>query len=507
MPTFDEILDSYRPRYVAELAFSAAAGGSAAGYKKIYVMGERLSTGTMATNTVGTVPLTDADDAAAKFGAGSFGAWEAGQLFRGGGLKARVYPITVTEPAGVAASQTYIFALNAAANGVWTVNVAGTVFSFAVEAGDTPTEVGDKFVTAFNSLDVDNKPPCTPVNVAGTVTVTMNNKGAKGNTAPSYSIVTGQEPGTQTLTIATPVFAGGTLYPTLTTILAAMTTVVTPAIVHAWDESPDGSTKPMDLIRDHLITKCAAEVGMRGCMFTVITKTSATCLTDRTALDDNDAERCRLGCIALDTSTNSPGTWHASAGPYLAKLWGIKTDIAAPYNNDAMQFMVKPPDSGDILETTEVDTLLEGGLCVLNYDIDRDRYKLIKGIGARLFSEKPQAWAIVDASDWLRYNYLINLLAAFPSGTKLAQDGETNLDENTTTPQGILDVLHDTIFADNMKGILRNREDLWANAEAEISESVEGRVNAQGDHAVMMGLDIVATKLRQRAGYIVAEEG
>ena len=66
----------------------------------------------------------------------------------------------------------------------------------------------------------------------------------------------------------------------------------------------------------------------------------------------------------------------------------------------------------------------------------------------------------------------------------------------------MLDVLHDTMFANNMQGILRNRETLWLEAQAEINESIEGRVDLSADHAIMMGLNIIAAKLRQRSGVI-----
>jgi len=505
----DEILDSYRPRYVAQLRFGAAAGGSAAGYKKLYVLSERLAAGTLAANEVGTTMINDGDDADTQFGAGSFGAWECRQVLRGGALGAELYGIAVAEPAGVAAAAVFTFVGNAAANGVWTVNIGGTVFAFTVEAADTPAQAGDKLVAAFDALHADTKPPCALVRAALTpfaVTATMANKGLKGNTAPSYVITTGSEPGTQTLAATAPTFLGGTLDPALATVLATMATTLTPAILATWDTTPDGSTLPLDLLRDHAIAKGAAEVGQRCVVFTCLCKTSATLLTDIAALDDDDAKRMRVGMISLNPATNSPGTWHASAAAYMARRWCKAKDLAYPFNNVPLPYMVAPPDTGDILSNAEVDVLLNAGGCVLNYNMDRGRYLLVKGIGARLFATKPQSWAIVDVTDWLRLNALVNWTAAFPAGTKLAEDGEDNLDENTTTPAGVLDILRATIFGANMRGLLRNREALWASSSAAISATVEGRVNVLGDHAVMMGLDIIAAELRQHSGYIGAGE-
>lgn len=508
---FTQVAASYRPRKVGEMVWDQGSGGSAAGYKAIYVMGELLAAGTLANGDVSM--LTNADDAASKFGAGSFGAFYAAQVFRGGGLLCRVYGVGVTEPAGVAATQTYIFATSTTSAGVITVNVAGAVFSFSVDSGADPTAAGDAMVAAFALLSIDQKPPVTLANAAGTVTATMNNKGAIANSAPSYQIVTGDEPAAMTLTVAgccfgiggAPVVAG-TLYPTLTTALTNLTTVVTPCLLHPWDETPDGSTKPADLTRAHMETKTNAEVGHRGSVFASTAKSSATIVSDILALDDSDAERYRLAAIGIDIATNSPPTWHPAAGAYMAHAWGEVLDPAHPYDNVALPHMAAPPDSSDILTTDEVDVLLEGGACCLNYDKDRGRYLMVKGVGCRLFSGKPQPWAIVDSGDWVRFNYLTNLAATFPAGTKLAEDGEDNLDENTTTPAGVLDVWHATIFDRNMRGILRNREETFTASYAEINASFADRVDLSGDYAVMCGLSVVASLLRQRAGILTVAE-
>jgi phage tail sheath gpL-like len=488
-----------------ELVWSAAAGGSAAGYKNIYVMGERVTAGTSVANEVKSTAFANADDAIEWFGLGSFGAWIATQVFRGGKLSqggCKVFGVALTEPAGVAATQTFTFVGSTTSAGVFTVNIGGTKFSFSVDSGASITACGDALVAAWTALPSDSKPPFTPVNAIGIVTVTANNKGACANTAPTAQIITGDEPASTVLTVGGFTMTGGTLYPTLTTALANMTSVITPCIVHGWNETPDGSTAVVDLIRAHLETKCAAEVGHRGFQVTAWCNTSATMVTDRGTLDDDDAERARVGAMIFNVAATSPGTWHASAAAYMANAWGQQTDVAYPYKNVAMPYMVQPEASGDILTNDEIDTLLEAGLCPLTWDVNRARYLMIKGISARLFSGKQQPWAIVDGSDWFRYNLLANLEAAFPAGTKLAEDGETNLDKNTTTPAGVLDIVHKTIFAENMKGILRNRETLWAAATAAVNANVDGRVDFENDHAIMMGLYIIAGTLRQRGGVI-----
>lgn len=505
MPVFSEVSSSLRPRHVFEQKFTAAPGGSAAGYKQIWVLGERVAAGTSAANEVRTTPFSDADEAITWFGAGSFGAWLATQVFRGGRLTnggCRVYGAAVAEAAGVAASQTFTFATNTTSSGTFTVNYAGTKFSWSVDSGATPTQVGDLMVAAYGKLDTDTKPPFTPTNVVGVVTALANNKGAHGNTAPFEQVITGDEPAGMTLVVGAPAATGGTLYPTLTTVLSNLSSVVTPLIVHGWDETPDGSTTNLDLIRDHLITKCAAEVGHRGAQVFVLCKPSATIISDRNALDDDNAQRSRMGGMPYTVASTSPPTWHVSAAGYLANAWGQQIDVAYPCNNVSLPYIGQPSASGDILTPTEIDVLLEAAVCPITWDVNRGRTLMIQGNSCRLFNGRPQAWAIVDSVDWLRYNLQINCAAAFPPGTKLAEDGETNLDENTTTPQGVLDVFHETIFAENMRGILRNRETLWLEASAEIHASITGRVDVSVDVAVMDGLNIIAGLIRQRGGLI-----
>jgi phage tail sheath gpL-like len=508
-PVYSQIGNSLRPRNVFEQKYTAAPGGSAAGYKKIYVMGERLATGTSTANEVKATPFADADDAIAWFGEGSFGAWLATQVFRGGRLSfggCYVYGVAITEPAGVAASQTFTFATTTTSAGTFTINYAGTKVSWSVDSGTDATAAGDAMVEAIGKLDADNKPPFTPVNAIGVVTATANNKGACANTAPAEQIITGDEPAGMSLTVGGNVFASGTLYPSLTTALANMEAVVTPLIVHGWDETPDGSTTNLDVIRDHLITKCAAEVGHRGAQVFAMCKPSATLISDRAALDDDDAERCRMGGMDYTVASTSPPTWHVSAAGYMANAWGQQIDVAYPYNNVSLPYMGQPTASGDILGPTEIDVLLEAAICPLTWSVERGRYLMIQGNSCRLFNGRPQAWGIVDSIDWLRYNLQINCASAFPPGTKLAEDGETNLDENTTTPAGVLDVFHDTIFAENMRGILRNRETLWSAAYAAIHPSITGRVDVSVDVAVMDGLNIIAGLIRQRGGIIGNEQ-
>ena len=511
---FNEVQNSYRPRRAIELAWDQSSGGSATGLRDIYIMGEILAAGTATAGDVTTTPFADADAGVAFFGADSFGAYMVRQVFRQGSLgalKSRVYGVACAE-ATTAATQILTIANNAGTAGTWTMNCAGATFSWTVEASDTPTTSGDNLVAAFDALSVDVAPPCQPVNAAGVVTFTMSTKGANANTAPFYMITTGSEPTTQTATANDVTFGtdngaagavAGVGYPTITTPLANMVDVETPIIVCGWDETPDGSTTNLDLIRAHLETKCNAENMMRGACVFALSKTVATVVSDVAALDDSDAERMRCCSDGVNAVTNqdSPGSWHVAQACWVANALAAEPNMTRPFDGVSLPHQTAPPASSAVLTNTELDTLIEGGITPLHYDSTRGRVVIVRGVSCRLFGGVPQDWSIVDAIDLLRYYIDVDLEAAFPR-FKLGQDGELNLDEYTTTPAGVLDVIHDTIFSDRMKGHLRNREDLWAAASAEINSSYAGRVDWTVDAAVMDALHILAGKIRQRGGVI-----
>jgi phage tail sheath gpL-like len=282
-----------------------------------------------------------------------------------------------------------------------------------------------------------------------------------------------------------------------------MTDVETPILLVPWNATPNGSTSNLDLIRAHMETKCNAENMMRGVCVYGNSKTVATTVSDIAALDDGDAERMRCIALGVDATTgnDSPGSWAVSVACWAANALASESNITRPFDGVSLPHCVAPPSSAAVLTNSEIDTLIEGAATPVSYDARRGRNIIVRGVSCRLFSGVPQDWAIVDAIDLLRDTIDDHLEARF-SRFKLGQDGELNLDEYTTTPQGVLDVIHDAVFSDTMRGHIRNREDLWASASAEINATYSGRVDWTLDAAAMEALHIIAGKLRQRGGVI-----
>jgi phage tail sheath gpL-like len=496
---FSEVVAGYRPKVAIEISWSQGAGATAIGFRDVWILAERLSTGTSTADEVRTVPFANADDAAAWYGNDatghpSNGAYMARQVFRGAKLKNKVYGAAVAESAGAHAAQVVTFAGgNCGTAGKRTFNIAGAVFTVDLEAGFTATNSGDALVTAFDALPADQMPACKPVNNAGVVTFTATNHGVALNGAPCYNIVTGEEPTTQTCTWTGAVFASGATLPTLTTVLANMAGVSTPIIVTPWSDIPQGTTGTADIIMAHVNTKCDAE-HMGHCAFVVAWDDAiADLVTSRAALDTDNSERVRILGVTLS------GSWAAGLAAWGAAALASENDLVRPMDNLALPFAVAPPSSGDYPLNSEIETLLENGITPIIFKDGSVR--IGRGVVSRTFSGVPMDWGIVDGIDYFRYR-CNSVLAAKFQNFKIGQDGETNLDEHTTTPAGILDVIYGVATGDDMRGILRNVDDLWPDAKAEINATYSGRVDFEVSAAIFDGLHILAGKIRQRSGII-----
>jgi phage tail sheath gpL-like len=250
-------------------------------------------------------------------------------------------------------------------------------------------------------------------------------------------------------------------------------------------------------------TKCNAENMFRGVAVCAASKTISTIQSDIAALDTNDAERHRMftDCVNYVDGGSSAGSWHVAHACWGANALASESNMTRPFDGVVFPHAVAPPGAGDILLDTEIETLLTVGATPVHYNAQSGDTEIVRGVSCRLFSGVPQDWAIVDAIDMLRYYIDLDLAASF-NRFKLGQDGETNLDEVSTTPAGVLDVIHDTIFSDRLKGHIRNREDLWSAASAEVNSTYAGRVDWTIDAAAMDALHVLAGRIRQRGGVI-----
>jgi len=146
-----------------------------------------LLTGNMTTGTAtpnqDIVAITPGIDIGATFGARSELANMCLEAQKFPGLQLYAAPITEAT-SGAKATAVVVFASNATSTGTHKFYLDGVYFEVNVASGDTPTVQGDNFVTALAGLV---NAPAVAVNAAGTVTLTIQNFGIRGNDHTLYN--------------------------------------------------------------------------------------------------------------------------------------------------------------------------------------------------------------------------------------------------------------------------------------------------------------------------------
>lgn len=204
--------------------------------QKTLIVGQRLSSGTVAANTV--VDVFSEQDAATYFGRGSIA-----HLMVRAALRANPYltlsVIALDDAAGVAATNTVTVTGTATAAGVLTVNVGGQSVTIAVASGDTNTVIAANLKAQF-----DKQPdlPVTATVSTNVVTMTAKNKGTLGNglVVSSSDTATG-------VTVANTSPASGATDPTLATALAVVFGAGHNIVISAYND-----TTNLTALRTHL---------------------------------------------------------------------------------------------------------------------------------------------------------------------------------------------------------------------------------------------------------------
>jgi phage tail sheath gpL-like len=477
-----------------EIAYDQSSAGLAGSNRDVHILGIH-SGGTASDNDVSTVAFADSAAADSFYGTGTLGAWMYRQVarIRGGRThKGQIFGHAAPDDAtGALATQTYTFAAGPTGTaGEYTVNCAGAVFSFSVAAGATDTVSAAAMVTAFGNLDSDNKPPCTIANAAGVVTLTAKHKDECYNTAPTYKIVTGDEPTTQTLTVGGATMSGASASGILTTLLAKLASVETPFLLSP-SNLVDGSAENLDLILAHCETKSNAENMLSSNLVCCADDTAAN---HATAAGNLDSKRARYGTV------QTSGSWSVNHACWMANALLCESNVTRPFDGWEFPYAVAPPDVADYWTNTELDTLIEAGCTPINFNPQSGNTEIVYGVCADLYGgTTPVDWGDIDGLDYFRSRVHAELSAQFVR-YKIGDDGDPGLDEYTTTPQGILDVIYNVAKGTDMKGILRDVDDLWPNAVAEIHATSPGRVDFQVDAATFRGLHQKFGKIRQRRG-------
>jgi phage tail sheath gpL-like len=176
--SFDNIpTDTLTPFVFVEFNSSRAVQGPGIRSLKALVIGNRLTTGTVAAET--PVKVTNVSQAKQYFGAGSQLAHMLEAFFKNN-TTTEVTALGLSDAAGAKASGSFAFSGTATESGTAYAYIGGERVTVPVTSGDTASTVATAFNTEFAKSKYANVP--TQLNISsGTVNVIVKNKGVFGN--------------------------------------------------------------------------------------------------------------------------------------------------------------------------------------------------------------------------------------------------------------------------------------------------------------------------------------
>lgn len=305
--------------------------------QKVLIIGQRLSTGTVAANT--PVDVFSDDDAAAYFGRGSVA-----HLMCRAALVANPYlslsAIGQSDAGGAtAATGTITLTGTTTAAGTLTVRIGGAVVEQPVAAGDTVNAIASALAGKLNSL---KDLPVTAAAVAGVVTLTAKNGGTIGNaiTLSASNTVTG-------LNSASATMAGGASDPDFASPLSIVF-----ALGHHIIVSPYSATAQLTTLRTHL-DNVSGPMEQRGAIGVYAhTGTLANATTGAASINS--------GRITGILAPSAYDMNYEIAAAYAAVIAG-EEDPARPLNTLALTGISAPP-LANRMSRTEQESCLNNGI-------------------------------------------------------------------------------------------------------------------------------------------------
>lgn len=328
---------------------SRASPGPALVPVNMLVIGQRLSTGTVAAETA--FLATTAEEVALKGGRGSMLHRMAIKAF----LNNTTVPITFIglDDAATATAATHAFTISgtATAVGEYVRYVAGERIAVSVAVGDTATDVGDAWAAACN---LKTNLQVTAANAAGTVTLTCRNAGltaaADLDTRLNYNSGEQLPAGiadTDTITV-TP----GTVDPDITDALAVVGDSWYNVIAQPWTDATN-----MGILQTFLDAQNGVMVMKDSMSYQAKRDTLANMITWGTTVATYNNE----WCSSLPAYKRMESTYELAAGVAGAVAVSVQDDPAVPLHRiQLVGFSVQHPD--DRWTPTERNSLALAGV-------------------------------------------------------------------------------------------------------------------------------------------------
>lgn len=331
----------------------SASGVTGKQKSRVLVWGQRLSTGTVAKDTLTFIP--SAASGRTYFGRGSFLANTIAHL-KAAYPGAEVWAIAQDDDGdGVAASGTLTVTATDALSGTIYLYIAGKLIKVGVTAGDTQDEIATAIAAAINA---DGDLPVTATALTNAVTVTCRHKGILGNKIDlrlNYYGEAGGEILPSGVSIAVVAMANGTTEPDLEDTILAMVDNPYDTIV-----CPYSIAAQLTDIKTEMGERWSATRMIYGHVVGAVSASYSDLVTFGTSTAKNDPHMTVIGYTGSPTP---PWEVSASLGALTAEFQmdGDESTLAQGFTGLPLYGML-PPTPGSEFTVSERDVLLSYGI-------------------------------------------------------------------------------------------------------------------------------------------------
>lgn len=487
MVDFTQIPANLRaPGVYVEVTNILAQSGLSQLNTRILVVGQRLSTGTVAEGVPTLV--TSKQQAVTFFGRGSMLANMFATLFDNNPFTEKWAVALDDDAAGTAASGTLTITGPATASGTINLYVDGVRVQCAVTSGDVQNTIATNLAAAINA---NEDLPVTANAATNVVTVTARNKGAVSNTIDmrlNYRGVQGGETTPSGVSIAIVQLTGGATNPDIATAI----NVLPDEIYNFW-LVPYIDTTNLVAVYEELQSRWSALRQLDGFAMTAA-KGSVSTLT--TLGSNYNSQFLSI----LDAGFNSPTPPHIFASALVGQVaFSATNDPALPFNTlPLVDVLPSPPE--DRRTISERNTLLFAGIAT--HKVLRDGTVVIDRLITTYqtnTADQPDA-SYLDANTLFNLSYIKQDYRDYMSTTfarfKLAQDGTIIAPgQLITTPSAVKGAIIGRFLLWQAAGLVQDLQSFKTQLTVTVNNSDPTRLDVLMPPTLISGLQLIATQL------------
>lgn len=455
------------PGAYVEVDHTKAVRGLPVMSHKMLILGQRLSTGTVAAGVLTRVSRKE--DGVNYFGRGSMLAQQVAAVMA-------VNPYTECwalalddNGAGVAATKTVTIGGSPTESGTLYLYIGGRRLTVGITASDTPTAIAAKIVTAVTA-DADGA--VSAGNVAGVVTLTAKHKGVEGNNIDVRINYYQGEFTPKGMTVAIAAGATGTGNPDVATAITAMASMNPYTILCGWSDATN-----MAALETELNSRWGGMDMRAGHVFVHVADSYAN------LADFGSARNSPHSTVSgLKASPTLPWVIAAQFGAAVEFAGAI--DPARPFRSIPLPGVLAPKES-DRFTDTERNLLMHDGISTIIFD--PSGAAMIEQV---LTTYQTNSFGMEDVSllklntkwtvDYMRYVFRFYVLRDFPRH-KLAGDdvlGKIQPGQPIATPKLIRNTLIAAAQELERAGQLEDIDQFIADLQVVRSTADVNRVNA-----------------------------